>query len=79
MVIWDKKYNEHHCDGCERNCGDCQDAFDEPGGAKRGDGMGFFGSCLVFDPDGVTVWRYAQRRVLDQLAELAKRTDIILA
>ena len=67
----DEHYDPNHCDGCTEECGLCMDAFKTEGGLKPAE-AGVFCTRLDYDPDGYCVMRYAQRKCLTELMELAK-------
>lgn len=73
----DEEFNPNHCGLCMRlqqeqfPCGSCEDAYKIKGGTKLVDPTVFV-SRLKYDPDGYTVMRYAQKRVLEFLKRLLR-------
>lgn len=69
MTVRDNEFNKYHCQNCHEDCGDCQDTFEE---GYVTEFQGLFRARKKTKEK--YVWRYAQRRVMNEMAEIAKRS-----
>ena len=72
----DEQYNPEHCDGCNADCGLCNDAYKTEGGIKPVK-VGRHITRWDYDSEGYCIMRYAQRKCLNDLTRLSLTKELI--